>query len=360
MADLAVALSKRGYRVAYVAQRAMSDERAAQGWRPPVMPGVVLQFAESDDAARELVQQVSAGSIHICQGVRANGMVRATQMALEARGLQQWVVMETVDDSGWRGAIKRIEYSRIFRARWRSIQGVLANGQRTAEWVNARGVPKNQIFPFAYFLPKSINECACQQRQPGPFRFIFAGQLIPRKRVDWLVNALAGVTDKSFELWVVGAGPKESVLKTLAAGKLGNRVRWLGQLPLPEVPAVMAQADCLVLPSAHDGWGAVASEALMAGTPVVCSDACGVAGVVANSGCGGVFPVENLVALIKLLAHQLAQGPVQASRRQKIANWALCLGASAGAKYLHEILAFDQHRDGERPAAPWNNLGVSL
>jgi hypothetical protein len=60
-----------------------------------------------------------------------------------------------------------------------------------------------------------------------------------------------------------------------------------------EVPRAMAQADCLVLPSIHDGWGAVASESLMVGTPVVCSDACGVAGVVQASGVGGVFPVKD-------------------------------------------------------------------
>ena len=35
------------------------------------------------------------------------------------------------------------------------------------------------------------------------------------------------------------------------------------------------QADNLVLPSSHDGWGAVTTEALMVGTPVICSDTCG-------------------------------------------------------------------------------------
>ncbi|MBK8317252.1 MAG: glycosyltransferase family 4 protein [Betaproteobacteria bacterium] len=68
--------------------------------------------------------------------------------------------------------------------------------------------------------------------------------------VDWLVNALAGLTDQSFELWIVGAGAEEPALRTLAARKLDNRVRWLGQLSPPEVPVVMAQADCVVLPSA--------------------------------------------------------------------------------------------------------------
>lgn len=56
--------------------------------------------------------------------------------------------------------------------------------------------------------------------------------------------------------------------------------------------ACMARADVLVLPSWHDGWGAVVSEALMAGTPAIASDACGSAGVVRASGVGGGVPAR--------------------------------------------------------------------
>lgn len=191
------------------------------------------------------------------------------------------------------------------------------------------------------------------QRKPGPFRFVFAGQLIPRKRVDWLVNALANLKDSAFELWIVGASPEEPVLRTYAASKLGNRVRWLGQLSLTDVPAVMAQTDCLVLPSVHDGWGAVVSESLMVGTPVVCSDVCGVAGAVHASGLGGVFPVNNQATLTHLLANELAQGTVTADARRKLAAWATCLGAAVGARHLQEILIYKPAGNHAHPVALW-------
>lgn len=353
MADLAVALARQGCNVIYVAQQEMSDDRAKQGWVAPSLPGVALRLVDSHDAVQRLVQLAPADSIHVCQGVRANGVVGFAQHALAKRGLRQWVVMETVNDCGWRGVLKRAEYSRIFRARSKSLQGVLATGHRTADWVAARGVPADRVYPFAYFLPEDKEPVAQSPREPGPFRFMFVGRLIALKRVDWLLNALAKLTDQSFELWVVGAGPEESVLKTLAAGKLADRVRWLGQLPLPDVPAVMAQADCLVLPSVHDGWGAVASEALMAGTPVVCSDACGVAGVVQASQTGGVFPVNDRLALVRLLASQLAQGAIEDGKRRDLASWATCLGADAGALYLQEILESKDFNSGVHPGAPW-------
>lgn len=353
MAGLAVALARRGCKVTYVAEQAMSADRAQQGWAVPVLPGVDLVYAASGSTIAALVSKAPVDSVHICQGIRANGQVATAQRALSARGLQQWVVMETVNDAGWYGTLKRAGYGRLFHARRTSLQGVLATGHRTADWVAARGMPADRVYPFAYFLRDDKMPAADGQRKAGPFRFVFAGQLIRRKRIDWLVNALAGLTDQAFELWIVGTGPEEPALRTLAARKLGNRVRWLGQLPLSEVPAVMAQEDCLVLPSVHDGWGAVASEALMTGTPVVCSDACGVAGAVQASGAGGVFPVNDGAALAHLLADQLAHGTVTDEARRQLAAWASCLGAIDGAGYLLEILAYQTTGQGRRPVAPW-------
>lgn len=353
MADLAVALARRGCKVTYVTQQAMSDGRVRQGWLAPSLTGVTLQLAESNEAARQLAQLAPSNSIHICQGVRANGPIEFAQLALARRGLRQWAVMETINDAGWRGVLKRVEYSRIFKVRGKSLEGVLANGHRTADWMVERGMPTARVYPFAYFLPDIKLPAAPGPRKPGPFRFVFAGQLIPRKRVDWLINALAGLTDQAFELWIVGAGPERPALQILAASKLANRVRWLGQLPLPDVPSVMVQADCLVLPSVHDGWGAVASESLMVGTPIICSDACGVAGVVRASGLGGVFPVNDRSALFQLLTYQLAHGAISDFARCHLADWATCLGASAGAIYLQRILEFKDTNIGMRPSAPW-------
>jgi len=355
MAGLAVELARQGCRVTYVAEQAMSADRLEQGWTAPELPGVELVYSDNSAATHLLVSKAPADSLHICQGIRANGLVLVSQRALAARGLRQWVVMETVEDSGWRGVVKRFEYGRLFRAQRKTLQGVLATGHRTTEWVTGRGMPADQVYPFAYFLPDT--PVADDQREPGTFRFVFAGQLIPRKRVDWLVNALAGLTDQAFELWIVGSGPEEPALRTLAMRKLGDRVRWLGVLPLSEVSVVMAQADCLVLPSVHDGWGAVVSESLMVGTPVVCSDACGSAGVVRSSEFGGGFSRDRADELKVELEKQLRYGPINAESRMRLASWATALGAEAGARYLINILDYTAN-GGSRPMPPWQNGAI--
>ena len=352
MAHLAAALAQKGARVTYVAEEPMSADRQQQGWETPVLPGVNLVFVNTDGQVEDLIHEASEHSIHICQGVRSNGKVSVAQRALAARGLRQWVVMETVDDSGWLGGLKRLEYQRLFLARRHSLGGLLAIGQRTVGWVAARGMQAERVFPFTYFLPEPSAAETAIVRTPGAFRFVFAGRLIPLKRVDWLINALSSIADNDFELVIIGAGPEEPMLRTLAADRLGERVRWMGQLPSTQVPAVLAQADCLVLPSVHDGWGAVVSEALMTGTPAVCSDACGAAAVVHASGVGGVFPSERIDALVTILGAQLKTGIIDPSRRAQLASWATALGADAGATYLLDILSF-ANNGGKRPSPPW-------
>lgn len=354
MAELAVALARSGAVVTYVAENEMSEDRKQQGWKAPVLLNVRKELVNSPEAVANLVNSAPADSIHICQGVRANGLVGNAQVAISARGLRQWVVMETVEDAGWRGVVKRVTYSHIFRKKQYALDGILASGHRTADWIAARGVPESKIYPFAYFLPTSLANNSYIERAPGPFRFIFAGRLIKLKRVDLLIKSLSELKNENFELWILGAGPEYGELRELSKYKLNGKVRWIGQLSSPEVPAVIAQADCLVLPSIHDGWGAVASEALMVGTPVICSDACGVAGVVRKAGHGGVFPVSDLNDFKTLLAERLAQGPVQAELRKEISDWAKCLGADAGADYLQQVLLFAQQGSGSRPIAPWD------
>lgn len=356
MALLADALASQGNTVVYVANEQMSAERAKQGWKAPALGAARLQLAPDEKAVKAIVQSAPPNSIHFCQGLRGNGLVATAQRYLRARGLRQWVIMETVDDAGWRGVFKRLIYRWLYWHRRHSMEGLLTIGADTAVWVVARGIPSSKVFPFAYFLC----EADLKEQQsicdilPGkrPYRFIFVGNLIERKRVDRLISAIASLNQPEVDLWVVGNGPKEGALKAQAAELLPGRVRWMGRLAMSEIPALMAQADCLVLPSRHDGWGAVVSEAMMVGTPVICSDACGASGVVRASGKGGVFSAGSDSGLIEQLRKAVDEGLWTLTNRYDLAQWATALGAQAGARYLRGILDYADSNT-ERPQPPW-------
>ena len=355
MAGLATALARQGCEVTYVAEQVMSADRARQGWAPPDLNPARQEVAATASAIEALVNAAPPDSIHICQGIRSNGLVGKAQIVLAKRGLRQWVVMETVEDSGWRGVLKRLEYRRLF-GRWRGqIHGVLATGHHTPEWVIARGMPAEQVFPFAYFLPEQASSISGVSDKARRFRFVFVGQFVERKRLDLLIAALGKLQRTDVELTLIGSGPLEFELRAAAEAVLPGRVNWIGQLPVEKVPQVMATADCLVLPSRHDGWGAVVSEALMVGTPAICSDRCGSAGVVRASGHGGVFRSGDVSSLVVELERVLANGRLSDFERLSLAEWARCLGADAGASYLQRVLDYADDRL-NRPIPPWETV----
>lgn len=352
MAGLAAALAEQGCEVVYAAERPMTEVRAKQGWSPPALGRARLEMVPTAKAVRALVHAAPSDSIHLCQGIRRNGVVGVAQQALARRRLSQWVVMETVDDEGSQGVLKRLVYSTLFRYWRKTLTGVLATGLRTSEWVVARGIPSDRVFPFAYFLPTREAPMAADGTEGGTYRIVFVGQLIARKRVDLLITAVAQLQSREVELVVIGSGPDEPQLRAQAEALVPGQVYWRGRLPMEAVPQELAAADCLVLPSRHDGWGAVVSEALMVGTPAVCSDACGSAEAVLASGVGGVFPSGDGHALTALLAQMVEQGRTSSEKRREVADWATALGARAGARYLLSILEHIEGKE-ERPVPPW-------
>lgn len=354
MAGLARGLATQGFKVTYVASELVSASRAEQGWAVPDLAGVSLERHPGVKQLDRWVMQFSRNAVHIAQGLKRNGYIADAVSALRRRHARWGAIMESVDDRGARGWIKRLDYASVLGRRSVRPDFVLGIGLRTPGWIAARGFPCDRVFPFAYFLepPQTL------QRVPdGPFRFGFIGQTIRRKRLDLLIDALRDLGSLPFQLVVVGGGLLESELKAMAEARLGaERVRWVGRVPMDSARSEAATLDCLVLPSEHDGWGAVVSEALMAGVPAICSDACGSAVAVLSSGEGGVFPSGNAAALSALLQQCVENGRPNAALRASLSRWASCLSGIAGATYLREVIGA-VYEGRERPSAPWSDVG---
>lgn len=354
MAYLAVALAKRGHDVTYVAEEELGKERAAMGWQLPVLPGVILQFATNGAEAAELIAKAPDDTVHLTQGVRANGNVASAQTVIKGRGQRHYVLMETVDQRGMAGLLKSTLYFFCLQRWRRGLDGILAIGAVTSAWLRRLAPPNLQVFPFAYFLPE--HSCPSRSTSSSRFRFLFVGALIPRKRLDLLLQTLSALSKHDFEVEVVGDGPLRAQLEAMAQSLLPGCVKFHGVLPMTEIPGYMVRADCLVLPSIHDGWGAVVSEALMAGTPVICSAGCGSCVVVEASGAGGVFDTFDTAALRQFLEFALARGKIGQDDRQALGSWARCLGADAGAEYLEALIKIGAKAT-PLPPPPWESVG---
>jgi glycosyltransferase involved in cell wall biosynthesis len=101
----------------------------------------------------------------------------------------------------------------------------------------------------------------------GPI-VLAVGRLAAQKGFGVLLDAAALWRDvqPGPRLVIVGEGPLEADLKRRAAS-LGLAVTFAGQRP--DVPALLAEADVFVLPSAWEGQALILQEALRAGAPIV-------------------------------------------------------------------------------------------
>jgi glycosyltransferase involved in cell wall biosynthesis len=219
----------------------------------------------------------------------------------------------------------------------RRADAVIALTQRRAQLAAADGVPPERITVVPSGVATRLLRPAAAQLPPDPFpmlgrpRVLFLGRLVRQKGVHTLVSAAARLP-RAAEVLFVGDGPARNALEQQAA-RLGvrPRVHFAGFVAREHVPAVLAHADVLALPSVYEELGSVMLEAMWMGLPVVGSDTGGIPEVVRDGHNGYVVPVADPDALAERLTHLLCDDALRAT---------LSVGARAtGTRFEWEMLA---------------------
>lgn len=124
------------------------------------------------------------------------------------------------------------------------------------------------------------------------FVVLYVGRLAPAKRVDRLIEAVAGLDGAT--LIVVGGGPERERLEAMAADS-SSKIIFAGKVPDEELPDYYAACNVWATASEHEGFCVPVAEAMAAGKPVIVPD---VTAMPETAGEGGlIYPPGNTAAL---------------------------------------------------------------
>ncbi len=97
---------------------------------------------------------------------------------------------------------------------------------------------------------------------------------LPHKNLPSLIEAIRLIEPHERPLLVIAGHETDdgSLSERAVAAGVRDEVRLLGRRSTVELEALYALADCLVLPSLHEGFGLPVLEAMLRSLPVACSD----------------------------------------------------------------------------------------
>jgi len=204
-------------------------------------------------------------------------------------------------DTPWRGSLKQRLGLAYLKHYSKHFDLALVAGARSSAYAEKLGFPPTkvvsplyavQLDKFANIRPENINE-----RSGG---FVYVGRYSVEKGLDTLMRAFEIYQKQLGGEWglsVFGKGDLEEYL----FGHEGVQVN--GFIQPNDLPELLGEKQCFILPSRYEPWGVVVAEACHAGLPVICSDAVGAADDLVSHGVNGfVFKAGDAVSLADMMS----------------------------------------------------------
>lgn len=102
----------------------------------------------------------------------------------------------------------------------------------------------------------------------GPIRLGTYGRFAEQKGYDILIDAVRLLDSSRFTLTIGGDGPDDAALRAAADG--AENIRFIGRVD--DLPSFYEDIDVFVIPSRWEAFGQIATEARLAGRPMLVAD----------------------------------------------------------------------------------------
>jgi glycosyltransferase involved in cell wall biosynthesis len=234
----------------------------------------------------------------------------------------------------------------------KSLDGVIYNSQTTRKSVEAlsgKGMDGVVAYPAGNQFENLPDEAAISERasRPGVLRLLFIGNVIPRKGLHVLIQALAALPRQSWMLTAVGrldVNPAyaQSVQRLAARLGIADRITFCGPVNQQELGWKLSSHQLLTVPSYYEGFGIVYLEGMSFGLPALATTA-GAAWEIIEDGRSGVLvPVGNQQAISERLTNLmddrkvLTEMSLAARQRYNLfPTWAQSM--ETARQYLHTL-----------------------
>lgn len=208
--------------------------------------------------------------------------------------------------------LKRIYHATFGRRLLEGASAIIATSEQEVEELAKGGVAREKIA-----VRRNGVEGPASWPERGVFRkrlgiapdvkvVLFLGRLSEKKSPDMLLKAFASLSlgAGGTSIRLVFAGPDEGGMRARLeqmAGQLAvaSRVEFTGPIFGAEKWAAYRDADVFVLPSQNENFGNTAAESAAAGTPVVVTEQCGIAPLLADV--AGLAVPHDAVALARAI-----------------------------------------------------------
>jgi glycosyltransferase involved in cell wall biosynthesis len=244
--------------------------------------------------------------------------------------------------------LKRMYHAVFGRRLFAGASAVVATSEQEASELVNGGIPREKIV-----LRRNGVEVPAQFPPRGAFRAVrnipndarvvlFLGRLSEKKSPSLLLEAFAKlpveINGSSVHLVIAGpdeGGMKKRLERMVEQSGVARRVQICGPLFAEEKWAAYQDADVFVLPSLNENFGNTAAEAAAAGTPVVVTQGCGIAPLLADV--AGLVVAHDFAAVSQALARILGDAELHKRLAEGCKNITSRLGWEEPVRQMEEL-----------------------
>jgi glycosyltransferase involved in cell wall biosynthesis len=303
------------------------------------------RFPEPDAVAIAAAETALAAlpdqSIALIDGLALAAFERCLSRHTQRLKLLGWVHHPLAQETGLSPA-QAARFATVEAKLLPQLRGIVCPSRATAAAVSAYGVAPARVAPAPPGTAKPT-QIKAREKNSGALHLLTVATVTPRKGHALLIEALAGLKGRAWQLDCIGSLDRDPRCTTqlraaIAAAGLSDRVSLSGERAPDQLGSAYAAADLFVLPSYHEGYGMAFAEALAHGLPIVATDAGAIPDTVPETA-AILVPPGDVAALRRALSELLTDRDRLAhlARGAAIAGAALADWNEATTRWRAEI-----------------------